>query len=249
MLFMLLTWIIGFSLIGSVGAILLAGAYLLFPERVRQTLIPCLISYATGTLLGAAFLGLLPHALDNAPAASILPTVLVGILAFFLLEKIVIWRHCHNAECEKHATAGPLLLIGDALHNFIDGIAIAAAFIASIPIGISTALAIFAHEFPQEVGDFAILLESGYSRRRALTYNTLSSLSTLPGAVLAYYFLMEVQKFTANIMALSAASFIYIAIADLIPSLHRQTDLRHAINQFALIMAGVGTILLFHMGK
>lgn len=246
---MLLTWIIGFSLIGSVGAILLAGAYLLFPERVRQTLIPCLISYATGTLLGAAFLGLLPHALDNAPAASILPTVLVGILAFFLLEKIVIWRHCHNAECEKHATAGPLLLIGDALHNFIDGIAIAAAFIASIPIGISTALAIFAHEFPQEVGDFAILLESGYSRRRALTYNTLSSLSTLPGAVLAYYFLMEVQKFTANIMALSAASFIYIAIADLIPSLHRQTDLRHAINQFALIMAGVGTILLFHMGK
>jgi zinc and cadmium transporter len=227
----------------------LAGAYLLFPERVRQNLIPCLISYATGTLLGAAFLGLLRHAFDHAPATSILFTVLVGILAFFLLEKIVIWRHCHNAECEKHATAGPLLLIGDALHNFIDGIAIAAAFVASIPVGVSTALAVFAHEFPQEVGDFAILLESGYSRRRALAYNTLSSLSTLPGAVLAYYFLMEVQQFTANIMALSAASFIYIAIADLIPSLHKQSDLRHAINQFVLIMAGIGTILLFHMGK
>ena len=246
---MLLTWIIGFSLIGSVGAILLAGAYLLFPERIRQILIPCLISYATGTLLGAAFLGLLRHALDNAPAASILSTVLAGILAFFLLEKIVIWRHCHNAECERHAVAGPLLLIGDALHNFIDGIAIAAAFVASIPIGVTTALAVFAHEFPQEVGDFAILLESGYTRRRALAYNILSSLSTLPGAVLAYYFLMEVQQFTANIMALSAASFIYIAIADLIPSLHKQSDLRHAVNQFVLIMAGIGTILLFHMGK
>jgi zinc and cadmium transporter len=246
---MLLTWIIGFSLIGSVGAILLAGAYLLFPERIRQTLIPCLISYATGTLLGAAFLGLLRHALDIAPAASILSTVLAGILIFFLLEKIVIWRHCHNAECEKHAIAGPLLLVGDALHNFIDGIAIAAAFIASIPVGVTTALAVLAHELPQEVGDFAILLESGYSRRRALAYNTLSSLSTLPGAVLAYYFLMEVQQFTANIMALSAASFIYIAIADLIPSLHRKSDLKHAISQFTFIMAGIGTIILFHIEK
>jgi zinc and cadmium transporter len=246
---MILVWIIGFSFIGSVGAILLAGAYLLFPERIRQNIIPCLISYATGTLLGAAFLGLLQHALENAPAASILSTVLVGILAFFLLEKIVIWRHCHNEECEKHATAGPLLLIGDSLHNFIDGITIAAAFIASIPIGMTTALAVFAHEFPQEVGDFAILLECGYSRKRALAYNILSSLSTLPGAVLAYYFLMEVQEITANIMALSAASFIYIAIADLIPSLHRQSDLKHGINQFVFIMAGIGTIVLFHMGK
>jgi len=244
---MLLAWIISFSLVGSIGAIILAGAYLLFPKRIRQTLIPCLISYATGTLLGAAFLGLLQHALEKAPASSILPTVLIGILVFFLLEKIVIWRHCHNVDCEKHATAGPLLLIGDALHNFIDGIAIAVAFVASIPVGITTALAVFAHEFLQEVGDFAILLESGYSRRRALTYNTLSSLGTLPGAVIAYYFLMGVQEFTPHIMALSAASFIYIAIADLIPSLHKQTDLIFAIRQFAFILAGVGTILLFHM--
>jgi len=246
---MIFVWIIGFSLIGSVGAILLAGAYLLFPEKIRQNIIPCLISYATGTLLGAAFLGLLRHALEHAPAVSILSTVLVGILAFFLLEKIVIWRHCHDTECERHANAGPLLLIGDALHNFIDGIAIAAAFVASIPVGVTTALAVFAHEFPQEVGDFAILLESGYSRRQALAYNILSSLSTLPGAILAYYFLMQVQKFTANIMAFSAASFIYIAIADLIPSLHRQSDLKQAIRQFVFIMAGIGTILLFHMGK
>lgn len=245
---MTFTWIISFSFLGSAGAILLAGAYLLFPEKIRQTIIPCLISYATGTLLGAAFLGLLRHSLESAPAASILSTVLVGILVFFLLEKIVLWRHCHDAECEKHANAGPLLLIGDAFHNFIDGIAIAAAFTTSIPVGVTTALAVFAHELPQEVGDFAILLESGYSRNRAFIYNLLSSLSTLPGAVLAYFYLMEVQKFTAYVMALSAASFIYIAIADLIPSLHKQSSLKHAISQIASIMAGIGTILLFHMG-
>lgn len=245
---MIFTWIISFSILGSAGAIVLAGAYLLFPEKIRQTIIPCLISYATGTLLGAAFLGLLRHALESAPAASILSTALVGILVFFLLEKIVLWRHCHDAECEKHANAGPLLLIGDAFHNFIDGIAIAAAFTASIPVGVATALAILAHELPQEVGDFAILLESGYSRNRAFIYNLLSSLSTLPGAVLAYFYLMEMQKFTAYVIALSAASFIYIAIADLIPSLHKQSSLRQAIGQTAFIMAGIGTILLFHMG-
>jgi zinc and cadmium transporter len=246
---MTFAWILGFSLIGSIGAILLAGAYLLFPEKIRQNVIPCLISYATGTLLGAAFLGLLRHALENAPVVSILSIVLVGLLIFFLLEKIVIWRHCHDAACERHTHAGPLLLIGDALHNFIDGIAIAAAFIAAIPVGVTTALAVFAHEFPQEVGDFAILLESGFSRRRALAYNILSSLSTLLGAFWAYYFLMGIQRFTAHIMALSASSFIYIAIADLIPSLHRQVDFRHTITQFVFILAGIGTIVLFHTGS
>ncbi|MCL4528482.1 MAG: ZIP family metal transporter [Chloroflexi bacterium] len=244
---MQLIWIISFSLLGSIGAILLAGSYLLFPEKIRQNLIPCLISYATGTLLGAAFLGLLRHALDHSPAASVLSTVLIGILTFFLLEKIVIWRHCHDMECEKHAVAGPLLLIGDALHNLIDGIAIAAAFISSVPIGVTTSLAVFAHEFPQEVGDFAILLASGYSRRRALAYNILSSLSTLPGAILAYYFLMVVQTLTPNIMAFSAASFIYIAIADLIPNLHKQSNLIQSIRQFGFMLAGIGTIFLFHL--
>jgi zinc and cadmium transporter len=233
---MLFIWIVTFSLLGSVGAIILAGAYLLFPEKIRQTIIPYLISYATGTLLGAAFLGLLRHALESAPAASVLSTVLIGILVFFLLEKIVLWRHCHDVECEKHANAGPLLLFGDALHNFIDGIAIATAFVASFPVGVTTALAVLAHELPQEVGEFAILLEGGYSRYRAFKYNLISSLSTLPGAVLAYLYLMEVQKFAANIMALSAASFIYIAIADLIPSLHKRSSFKQAVGQFALII-------------
>jgi zinc and cadmium transporter len=208
-----------------------------------------LISYATGTLLGAAFLGLIPHSLQHIPAPPILSTVLIGIVLFFVLEKLVVWRHCHNQQCEVHSTAGPLLLLGDAFHNFVDGVIIAAAFFASIPLGIATSLSVIAHEIPQEVGDLAILLESGYSRERAILYNMLSSLSTLPGALLAYLTLQEIERITPYIMALSAASFIYIAIADLVPSLHRHTGLGSSLRQLALMLAGIGTIALFHVGR
>src|SRR3989304_6669906 len=243
---MLLIWIISFSLLGSIGAVALAGTYLMFPERIRQNLITCLISYATGTLLGAAVLGLLPHALSHARASSILPTVLAGIVGFFLMEKIVIWRHCHDLNCKRHSNAGALLLIGDAIHNFVDGLAIAAAFIASIPVGVTTAWAVLAHELPQELGDFAILLKSGYPRRRAVMYNLLSSLTTLPGALLAYYLLITSQVLAPYIMAVSAASFIYIAIADLIPGLHDQTEAKQSVSQLMFVLAGIGTIALFH---
>jgi zinc and cadmium transporter len=244
---MILILIIGFSFLGSVGAISLASAYLLFPEKIRQSIVPCLISYATGTLLGAAFLGLLPHAMSHAQPTPVLAVVLAGIIGFFVLEKIVVWRHCHDGECEVHGRAGALILVGDAFHNFVDGVTIAAAFIASIPVGIATGLAILAHELPQEVGDFAILLESGYTRRQAILYNILSGLSTFPGALLAYFLLTATQRLTPYVMAISAASFIYIAIADLIPSLHHKSELKQAISQFIFILAGIGTIALFHM--
>jgi zinc and cadmium transporter len=246
---MRLPLIVGFSLMGSVGAIALAGLFLLFPDKTRRLLIPCLISYATGTLLGAAFLGLIPHALSQVPVSSALGTVLIGIVLFFILEKLVVWRNCHDQQCEVHGTAGPLLLIGDAFHNFADGVIIAATFVASVPLGIVTSLSVIAHEIPQEVGDLAILLESGYSRNRALAFNLLSSLSTLPGAVLAYVALAEVQRATPYIMALSAASFIYIAIADLLPGLHRYTGPRSGLRQLALMLAGIGTIVLFRLGR
>jgi zinc and cadmium transporter len=246
---MILILIIGFSFLGSVGAISLASAYLLFPEKIRQSIVPCLISYATGTLLGAAFLGLLPHAMSHAQPTPVLAVVLAGIIGFFVLEKIEVWRHCHDGECEVHGRAGALILVGDAFHNFVDGVTIAAAFIASIPVGIATGLAILAHELPQEVGDFAILLESGYTRRQAILYNILSGLSTFPGALLAYFLLTAMQRLTPYVMAISAASFIYIAIADLIPSLHHKSELKQAIRQFIFILAGIGTIALFHMGN
>ena len=244
---MLLGWIIVFSVLGSVGAIAGAALMLLFPEGTRRTLLPCLLSYATGTLLGAAFLGMIPNGLQQATPIAISGTVLVGIVIFFVLEKVIIWRHCHDMECEVHRSTGPLILIGDAFHNFVDGFVIAAAFLTSVPLGIAASLAVIAHEVPQEVGDFAILLESGYSRTRALLLNTLSSLATLPGAVIAYFFLGETREAVPFILALSAASFIYIAVADLVPSLHRQIGLKPALIQLVLMLAGIGTIAIFRL--
>lgn len=245
---MLLTWIITFSILGSVGAIAGAALMLLFPEGTRKTLLPCLLSYATGTLLGAAFLGMIPKALQQAMPLAVSATVLAGIVVFFLLEKIVIWRHCHESECEVHGTAAPLILIGDAFHNFVDGFVIAAAFLTSVPLGIAASLAVIAHEIPQEVGDFAILLENGYTKKRALMLNMLSSLATLPGAVIAYFFLGAVQEAVPFILALSAASFIYIAVADLVPGLHHQVGLKPAATQLILMLAGIATIALFQLG-
>lgn len=242
---MLLGWIIAFSILGSLGAIAGAALILLFPERTWKMLLPLLISYATGTLLGAAFLGMIPQALRQATPMVTSGTVLAGIVLFFVLEKAAIWRHCHDAHCEVHGTPGPLLLIGDAFHNFVDGFVIAAAFHTSIPFGIAASLAVIAHEIPQELGDFAILLDSGYSRLKALFLNSLSSITTLPGAVIAHFFLAETGQAIPYILALSAASFIYIATADLVPGLHRKTGVRQSLLQFTLLAAGIGTIGLF----
>ena len=241
----MLLWIIGFSLLGSVGAVAGAALMLLFPDGIRRTLVPCLVSYATGTLLGAAFLGMIPAGLEQAPAAPVMATVLAGMVLFFVLEKWVLWRHCHDSECEVHGRAAPLILIGDAFHNFVDGAVIAAAFLTSIPLGIAASLAVIAHEVPQEVGDFAILLDSGYGRMKALLFNGLSSIATLPGAVTAYFWLGETREAVPYILALSAASFIYIATADLIPGLHRQASAAASVRQFVLLLAGIGTIAFF----
>ncbi len=238
-----------FSLLGSVGAMGGAALLLAFPDAMRQRLLPCLLSYATGTLLGAAFLGMLPKALEKTPPLVITGTVLAGILVFFILEKLVIWRHCHEGECEVHShQGGTLILLGDALHNFVDGVVIAAAFLTSVPLGIATALAVIAHEIPQELGDFAILLNSGLSKARAFLYNLVSSLTTLPGMLVGWYWLDEARQAIPYVLAISAASFIYIAVADLVPGLHRRSGLKAVLSQALLILAGIGTIALFRFG-
>ena len=242
-------WVISFSLLGSVGAIVGAALLLAFPDTLRQKLLPCLLSYATGTLLGAAFLGMLPKALEQAPPLAITGTVLAGLVAFFILEKLVIWRHCHDETCEEHShQGGALILVGDAFHNFVDGVVIAAAFLTSVPMGITAALAVIAHEIPQELGDFAILLHSGFSNARAFAYNLLSSLATLPGAIIGWFWLAEVRQAIPYVLAISAASFIYIAVADLVPGLHRRTGARAVASQTLLILAGIGTIAFFRFG-
>jgi len=252
----LFTWILLFSLLGGVLSVLAAALFLLIPGFSRDRLLPHFVSFAIGALLGAAFLALLPHSLAGTDDFHLLGlTVLLGVLGFFLLEKMVLWRHCHHEVCEAHTpephahdhnAAGTLILIGDGVHNFVDGVLIAAAFMTDIHLGIVTALAVAAHEIPQEVGDFAVLLQSGFSKRRAFLYNVLASLTTLIGAGLAYYSLAGMQQALPYVLAIAASSFIYIAVADLIPGLHKRVEFGATVQQIVLILLGVVVIYLAH---
>jgi len=238
-----------FSILGSLGALLISALFLLFPAGIRQRLVPNLVSYATGTLLGAAFLGMIPAGLQKAVPFHFSLALLFGILLFFLLEKLVLWRHSHDEKGVAEPASAPLILIGDAFHNLVDGFVITSAFLISIPLGISVSLAVIAHEIPQEVGDFAILLENKYSSRKALLLNGLSSLATVPGAIFAYLWLDRVSTMVPYILALSAASFIYIALSDLMPVLSKHVGGGATIRQMLLILAGISTIAIFHHGQ
>ena len=205
-----------------------------------------LISFATGTLLTAALFGLIPEAIESAGGEphTIMPFVLGGILFFFFLEKIVIWRNCADEECDVHAAAGPIVLIGDAFHNFIDGIVIAASFLTSFSVGIAVGFAIIAHEVPQETGDFGILLHGGFSKKRAFLLNTLSSITTIPAAIISFFVLGEISFIVPYALAISAASFLYIALSDLTPELHQKWGLKYTIQQLVLILLGVTVMIL-----
>ena len=233
---------LGLSLLGSGGGLLLASSLLLFRDSVRTRLVPWLVSYAVGALLGVAFLALLPEALESLPASAVFGTLLAGILAFFVLEKLVLLRHCHTDECDVHTAAAPLIIFGDAFHNFLDGAMVCAAVLTSVPLGINTAIAVAAHEIPQEVGDTAILLAAGYSRKRALVLNLVSGVSGLAGALLAYVAVGSVPALRPYMLAFSSASLVYIAMSDLIPDLHRGRLDNNGARQVALILAGVATI-------
>ncbi|HQX06887.1 MAG TPA: ZIP family metal transporter [Zoogloea sp.] len=254
-----LAWIVVMSFAGGLLSVLVAAA---LSWAARPTWVPTLISYAIGALLGAAFLEVLPHAIEAAESPErAAMNILAGILIFFVLEKLVLWRHCHDEGCHghghdhhghavteahDHGRSGLLILVGDTFHNFVDGVLIAAAFVESTPLGIVTAMAIIAHEIPQEAGDFLILLHSGYSRGKALAFNLLSSLATLVGGILAYFALSHMETLVPVFLALAAASMIYVAVADLIPGLHKRTELRATAQQVLLIAAGIASIVLAH---
>ncbi|HWJ06782.1 MAG TPA: ZIP family metal transporter [Steroidobacteraceae bacterium] len=234
-----------------------AGVFLLLGDGKRAAILPHLVSFATGALLGAAFLGLIPHALDSAGAGAthkVGLALLGGILLFFLLEKFVLWRHCHDDPCEAHSpghdardhASANLILIGDTFHNLLDGVLVAAAFMTNPHLGIVTALAVFAHEIPQEVGDLAILLHGGFSRRRAMMLNLVSSLTSVVGGVIAYFALQSALGVLPYALAFAAASFIYVAVADLIPGLHRRVDFRASVEQIVVIVAGVALVFFTH---
>ena len=249
-----LAWIFTASFVGGVLSMLCVAVFAL---NVRAHWISALVSYAIGALLGAVFLDILPEAIKLSPnSTTVSATVLFGILLFFTLEKVLIWRHCHHDHCEvhdpekhvahDHGRSGTMVIVGDTFHNFIDGIIIAAAFLTDIHLGVVTSLAIIAHEIPQEVGDFAILLHSGYSKLRAFQMNLISSFATVVGGVLGYLTLQTMQSWTPKLLGLAAASLIYVAVADLIPGLHKHTKLRDTVQQVVLIVLGVGTVALMN---
>jgi len=266
----LLLLIIAFTSLGGVLSVLAASVFLLLSDKNQTKVLPHGVSFAIGALLAVAFWGLIPHAFEQvAPAQfqKLSGAIMLGLLLFFVLEKLLIWRHCHSGSCEVHVepeeehthqghghghshgghkSAGTMILIGDGIHNFVDGVLIAAAFLTDVQLGIVTSLAVAAHEIPQEVGDFAILLHSGFSKTKALLYNVLASLSTVVGGVLAYYSLEGLQDSLPYFLAMAASSFIYIAVADLIPSLHKKTDIKTSLEQIALILAGVILIISLH---
>lgn len=249
------------SLFGGILSVMAAG-FVAF--QARAAWVPVLVSYAIGALLGAAFLEIIPEAFSAGKSAqSMAATILGGILLFFVLEKLVLWRHCHGEECEAHGTpavehshthghadehdhgrSGLMITIGDTFHNFVDGILIAAAFLADFQLGVVTALAIIAHEIPQEVGDFLILLHSGYTKRQAILLNLLSSVATLVGGVLAYYTLGMMKELVPYVLGLAASSMIYVSVADLIPGLHKRPELHATAQQVTLIGLGIGSIWL-----
>ena len=246
---MTLAWILAASFAGGTLSAGLAAASL----ALRATWVPILVSFAIGALLGAAFLEILPQAFESGDAHEVAIAVLGGIFGFFVLEKLLLWRHCHTEHCEvhdQHSTAndhgrsGALIIVGDTVHNFVDGMLIAAAFLQSTELGIVTAVAIIAHEIPQEVGDFLILLHSGYTRMRALAMNVLSSTATIVGGVIGYFSLQFLEAFQPTLLGIVAASMIYVAVADLSPGLHRRPELRDTASQALLIALGIGAIAM-----
>ncbi len=255
-----LYWIILASLVGGVLSLLFAA---LLTLNTRTAWVSKLVSFAIGALLGAAFLNTLPEAFElSDDPGQVTFLVLIGILLFFILEKLVLWRHCHLEDCEAHdpsatvatvlhqghghghdyGRSGMMIMVGDTFHNFVDGILIAAAFMVDVQLGIITSIAIIAHEIPQEAGDFIILLNSGYTRGKAFLMNLLSSLATLVGGVLAYLMLDTMDFLILPLLSLASASMIYVALSDLIPGLHKRPEIGATIQQVSLILLGIGLI-------
>ncbi len=229
------------SLIGSVVA-LVGGVILLYKERWIKKISLYLVSFAAGALLGAAFFDLLPEAMEKGGGNGIFIAILAGILAFFLVEKMFKWHHCHDEKCDAR-TLSSVVIFGDAIHNFLDGIAIAAAFLASVPVGIATTIAVFFHEVPQEIGDFGVLLHNGYTRKKIFLYNFFGALATPAGALMGYFLLTYISPWLGTILAFTAGAFIYISASDLIPEVRHKEKGNEFGHVFTIIL-GIAVVFL-----
>ncbi|MFH0855884.1 MAG: ZIP family metal transporter [Candidatus Omnitrophota bacterium] len=221
------------SIISLVGIITLA-----IRDELLHKIIFCFIGFSAGALIGSAFLHILPEALEKTNSTAVFSYLISGLTLFFLLERYLHWRHCHDKDCSIHAFTY-LNLFGEALHNFIDGIAISASFVISIKLGIATTLAIILHEIPKELGNFGVLIYGGFSRSRALFYNFISALAAIIGALAGYFISDSIHGFSNFIMPLTAGGFIYIAASDLIPEIHKEKDQARATLAFISFLFGV----------
>jgi zinc and cadmium transporter len=236
--------IIIFTLLGSVGAVGFSALILLFKQSLTSLVISTTIPYSIGILLGAAFLEMIPRAQQTLPYYEVFFALLFGLFLFFILEKYAVWQHCHEDSCGVHTNVGSLIPIGHSLHNFIDGIAIASAFLSSSSLGIITSLAVIAHEIPQEVENYGILLRRGYSRTRALLNNIFFSLTALLGAIAVYFLLPMKQLSVPYFLSISASSFIYIALACLVPGRRITGRLQSLMWELPLMILGIGTVVM-----
>ena len=248
-----LFWIIGTCLAGGFLSLLFA---FLFFKKANINIVTNMVSLSVGTMLGAVFLEILPHALEQATDYhDTMFIVLIGLLIFFTLEKLLIWRHCHGDHCEthyhdaqlKHKKSGSLVLIGDLSHNFIDGMLIATAFLFEIQLGLVTALAIYAHQIPQEMGNISIFVHKGLKKNKAIFLNVIANISMTAGALITYILIDSAGHILPILLAFTASNLIYVAVSDLIPGLHKRTQIKESSMQIAMILVGVFIIYIFHL--
>jgi zinc and cadmium transporter len=234
---MVLAWILGstilISLLSLVGVFTLA-----LEEKLLKKILLILVGFSAGGLMGGALLHLLPEALEISPVTDVFSFFLLGFIAFFIMERVLRWRHCHEGVCDIHAFTY-LNLIGDGIHNFIDGVVIAAAFLINIPLGIATTVAVASHELPQEIGDFGVLVYGGFTKARALLFNLISALTAILGALVGFILHSHMGGFAIYLLPFAAGGFIYIAASDLIPELHKEVDMKRSVLSFVFFLLGI----------
>jgi len=230
----------------------LIGIFFLFlKDKTLKKILLILVSFSAGSLFGGAFVHLIPEAFKELPAIFVSIVILLGIVIFFVIEKFIHWRHCHNIECEENYCYNPkctkhpkslayMNLIGDSVHNFVDGLIIGASYLVSIPIGITTTIAVALHEIPQEIGDFGVMLKGGLTKKRALMFNFLSALTAVLGAIIILILGYRLQSLAIYLLPFAAGGFIYIAGSDLIPELHKEIKVSKTLVQLLALIVGIG---------
>jgi zinc and cadmium transporter len=237
-----LLWILGSTVV--VSLISLVGVFTLaLREKTLNKILLVLVGFSAGALMGGAFLHLLPEAIEKVKMEAAGLSVLVGFSLFFIIERVLHWHHCHKKGCDVH-TLSYMNLLGDSIHNFIDGVVIAISFLVSAHLGIVTTLAVIAHEIPQEIGDFGVLVYGGFSKAKALIFNFLTALTAVIGALAGYFLSDVISGLIPFVLPFAAGGFIYIGASDLVPELHKEPSLKKSLASFALFVVGVGFMLV-----